>query len=198
MIHLIITYGYLVVFLVSIFEGESMLILGGFAVYEGYLSLGPLFLAAFLGAVTGDTAWFLLGRYKGHKLMHKYEWFRKYMGKPLKVIHAKPEVTAFALRFMYGFRHIIPFGLGMSSLSIKKFIFWNFSAAILWVLLIGSVGYMFGDLLEEILGNIKRYEFGIIAVVILVIGGINIVGKTGSFLLSRYLEQKECNSKKDE
>lgn len=196
MIQFILTYGYLAVFLVSIFEGESMLILGGFAVYEGYLSIVPLFIAAFLGAVTGDMAWFLLGRYKGHKLMHKYEWFRKYIGKPLKVIHAKPEVTAFALRFMYGFRHVIPFGLGMSSLPLKKFIFWNFLAAIVWVLVIGGAGYMFGDLLEEMLGKVKRYEFGIVATAIVIIGGINILGKTGSFLLRRYLDQKENDSKK--
>ncbi len=190
MISLITTYGYVVVYLVSIFEGESVLILGGFAVHEGYLSISPLFLAAFAGAITGDLGWFLLGRYKGHTLIEKWPWLKRWSTRPLKAIHAKPACMAFGLRFMYGFRHVIPFGLGMSSLPIRTFILWNSLAAAVWTLLIGSLGFLFGDILELFLGHIKKYEFGIIIVAILLIASINAIGNMVKFFLNKYIEGK--------
>ena len=33
-------YGYIVVFVAGLFEGETILMLGAFAVHQGYLSLG--------------------------------------------------------------------------------------------------------------------------------------------------------------
>jgi membrane protein DedA with SNARE-associated domain len=193
LISLISTYGYLAVFIGSIFEGESILILGGFAVHEGYLAIVPLFIYAFLGAVVGDLSWFLLGKYKGHKIMNQWPRFKKWMGKPLKLIHAKPSFTAFSMRFMYGFRHIVPFSLGMSNLRVRTFLFWNMLGALAWILAAGITGLIFGDLLEYFLGNLKRIEFVAIVVAIIIIAGIQVVGRVAKYFIQKRLDLEDDN-----
>ena len=184
----IATYGYVAVFFGAVFEGETVLILGGFAVHEGYLSIAPLFLAAFLGAVVGDSSWFLLGKYRGAHILRRFPWFKKWAGQPLRLVHAKPRFLSFSMRFLYGFRNVVPFGLGMSPLPFHTFLVWNALGAILWTLTIGTAGYLFGDILEYALGNIRRYEFEIIVVAIAGLMTVYSVAKFGQYALRNILK----------
>ena len=55
-------YGYALIFLGTLVEGETILMLGGYFAHRGYLDLGPSSLTAFAGAVCGDQLFFYLGR----------------------------------------------------------------------------------------------------------------------------------------
>ncbi|MEO8637397.1 MAG: DedA family protein [Candidatus Taylorbacteria bacterium] len=167
---LIATYGYLAVFLGAVFEGETVLVLGGLASQEGYLSLSLVFLFAFLGAFVGDLSLFLLGKYRGERIINVYPRIKNRMVKPRKLIEKHRILIAFGMRFMYGFRHVIPFSLGMSSLPTRVFILWDAAGSIIWAIGIGFVGYEFGALLETFLGKIRHYEFKIIFFTILFLG----------------------------
>ncbi|TIU08032.1 MAG: DedA family protein, partial [Mesorhizobium sp.] len=59
---LIEQYGLIAVFFGCVAEGESAAILGGFFAHQHIFVLWQAFLAAFLGAFAGDTAFFTLGR----------------------------------------------------------------------------------------------------------------------------------------
>jgi membrane protein DedA with SNARE-associated domain len=70
-------------------------------------------------------------------------------------------------RFLYGLRTVAPFVIGMSKISTGKFILLNITGAITWAIVLGLGGYLFGNALEQLIGDIKHYEFlifGIIAV----------------------------------
>jgi len=58
-------YGYIVVFAAGLFEGETILMIGAFAVHQGYLSLGPLIACGAAAAFLTDQFYFHLGRRKG-------------------------------------------------------------------------------------------------------------------------------------
>jgi membrane protein DedA with SNARE-associated domain len=59
---LLADHGYLAVLIGSLLEGETILVLAGFAAHQGHLSL-PLVLAiAFVGGTFGDQIFFWLGR----------------------------------------------------------------------------------------------------------------------------------------
>lgn len=58
---LIDTYGYWAILVGTLLEGETILLLGGFAAYQGYLALPWVILAAFIGAFCGDQLFFFLG-----------------------------------------------------------------------------------------------------------------------------------------
>jgi hypothetical protein len=52
------TYGYWAVFLGGIFEGETVLIVAGYAISQGYLQVVPTFLLAAAGGFLGDFAYY--------------------------------------------------------------------------------------------------------------------------------------------
>ncbi len=62
---LIAAYGYWVIFLGCLLEGETVLILGGMAAHQGALQLLQVIGLATLGGMLGDQLLFWTGRYSG-------------------------------------------------------------------------------------------------------------------------------------
>lgn len=185
-ISLIDSYGYAAVFLGGMFEGETMLILGGLASYGGFLKIHFVFLFAFVGAITADWSLFFIGRHKGKKVIERWPKIRNLMLKPQRLIDKKSVFLAFFLRFMYGFRIVVPLSLGMSSIKTSTFLFFNTLGIALWVLIIGTSGYFFGDILEIFLGKLKRYEFKIIISTFIGVMAIYGIYKLVKYLLRKY------------
>jgi membrane protein DedA with SNARE-associated domain len=50
------TYGYWALLVGTFFEGETVLVLGGFAAHRGYLTLPWVILAAFIGSLCAVTS----------------------------------------------------------------------------------------------------------------------------------------------
>jgi len=173
-IDFIMNYGYVAILIGSFFEGETILVIGGLAVQQGYLELPLVFLCSLIGTLASDNTFFFLGRYHGQKLVAKYHFFQKLNHVSGKMSNRSGKFLAFAMRFMYGFRHLAPFSLGMSAIRTRTFLFYNFLGGLTWVLDIGFAGYFFGDVLEIFLGKIRHYEFRavVIAIIVVVFGHI--------------------------
>lgn len=62
-IELIKEYGYGILFIWSILEGEMGLIMGGILSHTGHMSLPIAIFVAGLGGFTGDQIYFYIGRY---------------------------------------------------------------------------------------------------------------------------------------
>jgi len=189
LITLIVAYGYPVIFLGGIFEGESVILIGGLAAHEGYLSLPLIYIYAVLGAIVGDTSWFFLGRWKGEALLLRWPIFQKFTDRPVKAIHKHPRILAFAMRFMYGFRHIVPFSLGFSSIPTRTFLVLNLLGALVWAGAVMGAGYLLGGVLEDAFGNIKRMEFAVISTIVLVIAVSRGVGGLIGKLMKEKIEK---------
>jgi membrane protein DedA with SNARE-associated domain len=78
-----------------------------------------------------------------------------------------PMILSF--RFLYGLRTVAPFVIGMSSVSVKKFILLNAAGALVWAAAVASGGYLFGHALEVFITKAKSYE-------IYIMGSVEIVG----------------------
>jgi membrane protein DedA with SNARE-associated domain len=183
---LIGSYGYLAVFLGGIFEGEVILLLGGLAAHEGILSLWFVIGFAFLGTIIGDWAWFLVGRWKGEQTLARFPRMAAASAWPRRFIADRPALMAFLMRFMYGFRSVVPLGIGMSSIRVRTFALAHTAGAVLWSASVGVAGYFFGTVLEVFIGRAKKYEL-IFAVVI--IAGI-LVFHMASRRLKRRIESR--------
>lgn len=187
---LISEYGYLMIFLGGIMEGESVLLIGGLAAFKGYLFLPYIIIVAVVGAMLGDAAWFFLGRWKGERALVRCKFIERFARHPVRMIHAHPYLTAFSLRFMYGFRHVIPFSLGFSSISSFAFIILNFLGALTWASVIVFSGYLLADILEESLGSFRRMEFTIVVIVIVVISFVHALMWTIRRIITRKVEEE--------
>lgn len=73
---LIAAYGYYAVFLGSITEGETVLVLGGIAAHRGYLDLLGVMAAAFTGGWLGDLTYFFFGRRHGNAFLARFPALR--------------------------------------------------------------------------------------------------------------------------
>lgn len=163
--YIIETYGYWAVLVGTLLEGETILILGGFAAHQGYLELQWVILAAFGGACAGDQFFFFLGRkYSGKVLARVPSWNARIL-KVQKLLNRFHTWLIFMYRFTYGFRSVTPFVLGTSAVPALRFVPLNMLAVALWATVIGILGYVFGGVLQGALGNLKKYELRILAAI---------------------------------
>lgn len=165
---LIDTYGYLAVLVGTFLEGETVLILGGFAAHRGYLALPWVIMAAFLGTLCGDQLFFFLGRKHSQTVLARRPSWKARADRAQRLLERFRTPLILVFRFMYGLRTVIPFAIGMSTVPTREFIFLNIIGALVWASVIGTGGYLFGNALEIIIGNIKHYEqevLGAIAVI---------------------------------
>jgi membrane protein DedA with SNARE-associated domain len=155
---LIETYGYWVVFGGTLLEGESVLLLAGFAAYSGLLELHTVIGVAIAGSFLGDQLWFLLGRTHGAKLLARYPRYAARAAQAEALLAKWHTPIILAVRFLYGLRTVLPFTIGMSRIPTLRFQLLNFAGAVLWASSGAVAGYLFGNAIENILGHIHRYE----------------------------------------
>lgn len=151
-------YGYLAVFLGTILEGETILILVGFAIHQGYMSFPLVLLSATAGGTIGDQLFFFLGRYFGGPLLSRFPRLQSHTEHFNQLIRNHQAVIILGVRFMYGLRIAGPVAIGMSSVSTRRFVLLNPVGAVIWATLIISAGYLLGQTLQLLIVDIKKYE----------------------------------------
>jgi membrane protein DedA with SNARE-associated domain len=160
---LIESYGYWVVFGGTLLEGESVLLLAGFAAYSGLLELHTVIGVATVGSFLGDQLWFLLGRTHGAKLLARFPKYASRAARAEELLVKYDTPIILAVRFLYGLRIVLPFTIGMSRIPALRFQLLNFAGAVLWASSGAAAGYLFGNAIEAILGDIHRYEKYVLA-----------------------------------
>jgi len=155
---LISKFGYLAVFLGSAFEGETVVALGGLAAHRGYLDLSRVIAVAFVATLLADQAYFHLGRRYGRALLERRPRWRPRIERILALLERHDWLVILGFRFVYGFRTVTPFALGLSRTNAVKFLVLNVAAAALWAAVVASAGYLLAEALHRILGDIGRYE----------------------------------------
>jgi membrane protein DedA with SNARE-associated domain len=158
--HLIATYGYLAVAVGSFLEGETVLVMAGFAAHRGYMDFRYVVLTAFLGSFAGDQLYFFLGRKHGVALLARRPRWQARAARVHRLLERRHALFIIAFRFglVWGFRTVAPFVIGMSRVPTSRFVLFNTIGAAAWALSIGALGYFFGHGLELLLGDVKRYE----------------------------------------
>lgn len=164
----IIHFGYIVILLTTFFGGEEILVLAGFLAHRGYLTFFLVVLVAFAGSLTSDLLYFFLGRKKGLAYLDKHPSWKTKSDRIWKLIKQHQNLVILLFRFVYGVRAITPFLLGVSGVSSFKFSVLNAMGAIMWAIALTSLGYFFGHVAGVLLDDIKKYEFIIIGLIILV------------------------------
>jgi membrane protein DedA with SNARE-associated domain len=165
------TYGYVAVFIGCFLEGETVLVLAGFAAHMGYMSMPWVMATAALAGFCGDQAAFFAGRRYGPRLL---AWSpRLAAAQPLILakLSRHANLVIFMLRFAWGLRIASPIIIGASGLPLSRFAPPNAAGAIVWAIVIGGAGYLFGAAFTTMLAHAKHYEeiaFIGLAVVVLV------------------------------
>lgn len=163
---LVADYGYLAVFAGALLEGETVLLLAGFAAHQGYLSFPWIVLIAFCGGTLGDQLWCFMGRRYGTALLKRFPQLQPAAQQVNRLMLRFQVGVIIGVRFMYGLRIAGPIAIGMSDVPAWRFILFNLIGAALWALLVGGAGYLFGQTLHWLFADIQRYEEGVLLVII--------------------------------
>ncbi|MDR1007475.1 MAG: DedA family protein [Campylobacteraceae bacterium] len=164
---LILKYGYIILFLWCILEGEMALIMGGILAHSGDMNLYVAILIAGLGGFTGDQIYFYIGRF-----------FKKNINKRLKKQRRKFVIAhlllkrygwpiIFMQRYMYGLRTVIPISIGITRYSAKKFAFINLLSAWCWASVTILPAYLLGEHIWNVLNFAKEHWYFAIPVIII-------------------------------
>lgn len=155
---LISDYGYVALFVGALLEGETLLVLAGFAAHQGYLQLHSVIGIALLGGFLGDQFYFWLGRQRGAWVLSRFPRLVPVFERANVLIERYHEVLIVGVRFLYGLRTVGPMAFGMSAVQAWRFMLLNALGATIWAVGIGGAGYLFGQAIELWLYDLKRVE----------------------------------------
>jgi membrane protein DedA with SNARE-associated domain len=165
-------YGYIAILLGTVFEGETIMIMGGFSAHRGYLKLLPwVILAGFVGNFIQNQVYFILGRRYGSRTVEKHPDWKPRLQQVNGWLQRFQSSLIIGMRFVPGFRTIGGVAIGMSDVSAGRFVVLNLIGAVLWAVVIGILGYLCGHAIELIMGDIKHLEVPIL-IGIAVVGGL--------------------------
>ncbi len=165
-------YGYAAVLVGTFVEGESMLLLGGYAAHRGYLELPYVIAAAFVAAVASDQLYFYLSRRHGARMLARRPRLKGRVDRALNLVERHDTIAVFAMRFLWGLRIALPIAIGMSKMSARRYFALNLVAAALWSCVVGVVGFGAARVLSRVIEDLHRHEATIIAVLGLLAIGV--------------------------
>jgi membrane-associated protein len=180
--NLLLTYGYLVIFLGSALDnfglpssGDIVMFAGGFFANSGRVSLPLVMLIGFLGATVSDNSVYWIGRIGGRPLLTRILKIRllsfildtKSLDKDGHYFEEHGRKTVFLGRFGPGLRSMTPLFAGVSHMKYYKFLPYSLAATATWALATGTVGYIFGEYWDELLSVARSIGYGIVALILL-------------------------------
>jgi membrane protein DedA with SNARE-associated domain len=172
-------YGYWAVALALLGEnagiplpGESTLLLASFLAYsEHRLHIGWIIVVGTCAATLGDNIGYVLGHYGGRPLLDRYQTIFRISPATLErgenLFERYGASAVFFARFIFGLRVFAGPLAGVLRMHWRKFAFFNFLGAALWVSIIAGAGYLFGRHWQTLLDVMKRFN---IAVLIAAVG----------------------------
>jgi membrane protein DedA with SNARE-associated domain len=165
------TYGYVALFIGAFLEGETIMVLAGFAAQRGILDIYWVVLVGFCGTFAGDQLYYFIGRHWGAKLLARRPTWKAPADRAYRLLRRYEVPFILSFRFLYGIRSVSPFIIGMSGIPVLRFFALNLIAAVVWAIAVGALGYFLGRAAELFLDEVKQYEM-------VVLGGLVAVGLT--------------------
>jgi len=163
-------YGYLLIFVGTFAEGETLLLLGGYFAHRGYLDLAGVMATAFVAAVCGDQLLFYIGRNHASRLFERFPRLHDKVRIAVQRAERHQNLVVLGMRFLWGLRIALPLAMGMTRMNARKFLLLNLLSAAVWAVLFSVLGYGSGTLFAHLIEDLRRYEWWIAAGML--IGGL--------------------------
>ena len=165
-------YGYGILFIWSILEGESGLVMAGLFSHTGDMNIFMAIGFAGVGAFVGDQIYFYLGRFKKGYVIRKFSSQRRKIALAKRMLQKYGWYIIFMQRYIYGMRTIIPLTIGLTGYSAKEFAIINFCSALCWSALIITPVWYFGEPILKMLAILRAHWYYALPVILFVIVGI--------------------------
>jgi membrane-associated protein len=129
--------------------GDSLLFVVGTLCGLGLMQMSIAITLLVVAAILGDQMNYSIGRYFGPKVW-QWEQSRFFNKRAFNQAHEFYEryggVTIMTARFLPFIRTFVPFVAGVAAMSRRKFTLYNVIGAVVWVVSLSTLGYVFGNM----------------------------------------------------
>jgi len=139
------TWGYLAVAFFSF--GGSLFIVAAAGVfsYMGHMDLTTALTVAIVSNFMGDNFLFYLGKYHKKDIKPYFAKHKRKIALATLIMRKYGVLAIFIQKFLYGVKTLVPISMALSKYDIKKFIFFNIFASVIFILTIGLSAYYASD-----------------------------------------------------
>lgn len=182
-LQLLRTYGYGLLFVVVALEslgvpvpGETALVAAAALAARGHMKIAFVVAVAAAAAIIGDAAGYWIGRRGGIAFVRRFGKFLRM--NDAKLAHVKRYFerhgakTVFFGRFIALLRTWAALFAGVGEMPYGQFTLYNASGGIVWAIVFGIVGYLFGRNLEKLQNIVGDASWALALVVVVAIAGL--------------------------
>ena len=158
------TCGYIASFLGTLIEGEVLLLTSVLSSQLGHFNYFGGMIAAFFGAFLKDSIKFMLVKKYGNKLLKSKPKLQSKLDSNSTWFEKRPFFYMTFYRLMYGFGTPILMLSGLKNIPYVRFAFHSAISVLIWVALIGGLGYFCAEILIKNLNFLKENSLEVIGV----------------------------------
>ena len=177
LIQIVATYGYLVLFFGVLAEqlglplpSNFILIIVGALAGSGQLELAIILPLALGACVTGNVAWFYIGRRRGYQVLG---FLCRISLEPDRCINSSKGLfkrhgarSLLAAKFVPGFSIFAPPLAGATGMNLGRFLSFNCVGSLLWVSVFVGLGYVFSNQIETVIEYASSFGSWFVAVLV--------------------------------
>ena len=144
--------------------GDSLLFVAGTIAAAGELNVHVLVLILAVAAIAGDSLNYAIGRYLGPRVFRFEDsrfFKRAYVDRTHAFFERHGGKAIIIARFVPIIRTYAPFVAGIGAMNYRRFLMFNVTGAVLWVVLLTYAGFFFGNL-PLVRNNLTAVILGII------------------------------------
>lgn len=156
-------WNYLIIFVAMIIEGDPFLFSAFFLAHEGVFGVPTLLLVVFFGVLVGDLFWYWLGIKIDKHGSRLVSWAEKIAAPFDEHLISRTFHTIFISKFTYGTYHAILVRAGMLRFPIRRFIGYDAVSTLVWIAVVGGLGYFSSYSFSLIKQYMKIAEIGLLA-----------------------------------
>ncbi|MFA5076379.1 MAG: DedA family protein [Patescibacteria group bacterium] len=142
-------WGYLILFIFLIIEGEGTILFFAFLTSLGYLNPYLVFLMIIFSELVNDHLWYWLGRRWGEPAVIKHGHYLGLSAKRFQWVRdhfdSHGGKTIFISKFLYGSNKVALVVAGSARMAYRKLVKYDGPTIIVWAILFFSLGYLFGQ-----------------------------------------------------
>ena len=153
MIDTLIHNAYWLVYVGTILEGETALLLGALTASQGLVDIFWVIAVGFAGATTGDQISYQIFRRFGPAMVSRNETLQRRSEKARRLLADHPIKFIVISRFLWGMRSACMLALAASDVPTRVFAPFNLLACALWASVVGILGYIFSGWVTEIVST---------------------------------------------
>jgi membrane protein DedA with SNARE-associated domain len=165
---LLLKYGLIAVFIGGALEGDVTFVIAGVTTHLGFLNLATAIMVGTLGALTGDSTLYWLGRSRSRQIRNTKAYQR---AEPIasRLASRLGPWEILVARFVYGARIASIIFWSTRKLSFVKFAAVDLIGCFIWCSLLMTLGRLLSHRATILIGEVRRVELLLLAVVIVIV-----------------------------